>query len=59
MPRKLRVSNAILDKPGKLTPDELAAVRRHPAYTYRILSRVGGLRRIADLAASHHQRVDG
>ena len=31
---KLSVSNAILDKPGKLTGDEWAIVRKHPYYSY-------------------------
>src|SRR5204863_2217695 len=30
---KLGVSNLILDKPGKLTPEEFDAVKRHPALT--------------------------
>ncbi len=56
---KLGVSNLILDKPGKLTPEELAEMRRHPFYTHQILSRVDGFRDLADLAASHHERLDG
>ena len=56
---KLGVSNLILDKPGKLTPDELAEMRRHPFYTHQILSRVEGFKDLADLAASHHERLDG
>jgi HD-GYP domain-containing protein (c-di-GMP phosphodiesterase class II) len=56
---KLGVSNLILDKPGKLTPEELAEVRRHPAYTQRILERVAGFSDLAEIAASHHERLDG
>ncbi len=56
---KLGVSNAILDKPGGLTDDEVAAMRMHPAFTHRIMSRVRVLSRIADVAASHHERLDG
>ncbi|HEX8392167.1 MAG TPA: HD domain-containing phosphohydrolase [Longimicrobium sp.] len=56
---KLGVSNRILDKPGKLTETEFAAVRLHPLYTHRILARVGPFRELADLAASHHERMDG
>jgi HD-GYP domain-containing protein (c-di-GMP phosphodiesterase class II) len=56
---KLGVSNAILDKPGKLTDEEWAEMRRHPGHTYDILSRVGRFRRLAELAASHHERLDG
>ena len=56
---KLGVSNLILDKAGKLTDDELAEMRRHPFYTHQILSRVDGFRGMADLAASHHEKLNG
>jgi putative nucleotidyltransferase with HDIG domain len=56
---KLGVSNRILDKPGKLTAEEFAVVRRHPEHTYQILARVGRLRGLAETAASHHERMDG
>lgn len=56
---KLGVSNLILDKPGKLTDEEQAAVRRHPAYTVQILERVGRFRHIAEIAGQHHERLDG
>lgn len=38
---KLGVSNLILDKPGRLTDEELSAMRQHPRHTREILSRVG------------------
>ena len=56
---KLGVSNRILDKPGKLDDEEWAAMRRHPALTYRILERVDAFRPIALAAAAHHERLDG
>jgi putative nucleotidyltransferase with HDIG domain len=56
---KLGVSNLILDKPGKLTPEEIAQMRKHPLYTKQILDRVAGFASISDLAASHHERLDG
>lgn len=56
---KLGVSNRILDKPGKLDEDEWRAVRRHPEYTLRILERVPVFESVAELAASHHERMDG
>jgi HD-GYP domain-containing protein (c-di-GMP phosphodiesterase class II) len=34
-------------------------VRKHPALTEQILSRVGCFRRIVDVAKSHHERLDG
>jgi putative nucleotidyltransferase with HDIG domain len=56
---KLGVSNLILDKPGKLTDHELAIMRRHPGYTHEILAQVGCFRHFADVAAAHHERLDG
>ncbi|MGE0556418.1 MAG: HD-GYP domain-containing protein [Gemmatimonadales bacterium] len=56
---KLGVSNAILDKPGKLDDAEWAAMRRHPAYTFEILDRVKRFQPLAEMAASHHERMDG
>ncbi len=56
---KLGISNLILDKPGKLAPAEVATMRTHTLHTRQILSRVPGLSDLADLAAAHHERLDG
>ena len=56
---KLGVSSLILDKPGTLTDEEFAAMRRHPAATREILKRTGCFSHLANIAASHHERLDG
>ncbi len=56
---KLAVSSRILDKPGKLDPDEMEVMRAHPRHTQQILERVACLRAIVEPAASHHERLDG
>ena len=56
---KLGVSNGILEKNGKLTDAEFDAVKRHPRHTWEILSPIRGFARLADLAAAHHERLDG
>ena len=56
---KLGVPNRILDKPGKLTDEEWAAVRRHPQLSEAILSPVPALADVARLAVEHHERLDG
>jgi HD-GYP domain-containing protein (c-di-GMP phosphodiesterase class II) len=56
---KLGVSNAILEKPGKLTSDEFAQVRNHPRYTYEILQRIPAFADFSADAAAHHERLDG
>lgn len=56
---KLGVSNAILDKEGKPTGEEWEEIRRHPAYTEEILSRIGPFRELAITSGAHHERLDG
>ena len=56
---KLGVSNAILDKPGKLDDDEWTAMRMHAAHSEAILSRIGAFRQLAPIAGAHHERLDG
>ncbi|KKB84164.1 transcriptional regulator [Devosia limi DSM 17137] len=58
---KIGIADAILSKPGKLTPDELAIMRRHVDIGARILERGSSeLIRTAELIAqSHHERWDG
>ncbi len=56
---KLGVSNTILDKPGKLTADELKVIWGHPENGRTILARISGFENIADLAWQHHEKLDG
>ena len=56
---KLGISNLILDKPGKLTDEEYAEMRKHPGYTYDLLKNVAGFADLAELAASHHEKLNG
>jgi len=56
---KLGVSNAILDKPGKLDGEEWAAVQRHALYTESILSRIDAFEELARVSGAHHERLDG
>jgi putative nucleotidyltransferase with HDIG domain len=56
---KLGVSSLILDKPGALTEEEFAAMKRHPAATREILKRTGCFSHLANVAAAHHERLDG
>jgi HD-GYP domain-containing protein (c-di-GMP phosphodiesterase class II) len=56
---KLAISNQILDKPGKLTDEEFGAIQTHPVYTLSILERAPCFSGLADLAANHHEKLDG
>ncbi|HEY3593790.1 MAG TPA: HD domain-containing phosphohydrolase, partial [Polyangiaceae bacterium] len=56
---KLGVSNAILDKPGKLDAAEWIAVQKHAAFTEEILRRIPPFTELAVVAGAHHERLDG
>ena len=56
---KLGVSNAILDKPGKLDGAEWLAMQNHARHTEDILSRIPVFADLAAIAGAHHERLDG
>ena len=56
---KLAIPNGILDKPGKLTKEEMAIMKSHTYFTYSVINTIGGLQQIAEWAAYHHERLDG
>lgn len=56
---KLAIPAEVLEKPGRLTPEEYDLVRSHTFHTYRILETVKGLETLAAWAAYHHERLDG
>ena len=56
---RLGVSNTIWDRPGPLTAAAFERVRLHPYLTERMLARVAALGRVREIAARHHERLDG
>ena len=51
---------AVLNKPGKLTPEEFAIVRSHPELGHRILVSGGNASDVAlDVCLHHHEKMDG
>ncbi|KPF45576.1 HD-GYP domain-containing protein [Rhizobium sp. AAP43] len=56
---KLGVSNAVLDKPGRLIGDEWEQMKRHAQYSEAILSRISAFADIAKIGGSHHEKLDG
>jgi HD-GYP domain-containing protein (c-di-GMP phosphodiesterase class II) len=56
---RLGVSNGVWDKRGALSGAELERVRMHPYLTERMLASSPVLAPLADLAAQHHERLDG
>jgi HD-GYP domain-containing protein (c-di-GMP phosphodiesterase class II) len=56
---KLAVSNKILDKPGKLTPEEFDEMKKHPMITRLSLQKINGFEEITTWASNHHEKLDG
>ena len=51
--------DAVLLKPGRLTPEEHAVMQRHSALGYRIMLAAGIPEREALWVLHHHEHVDG
>lgn len=56
---KLGVPDAVLKKPGPLTPEEFAIIKEHPRQGHDILRRVGHLEAEIRIIIAHHERMDG
>lgn len=58
---KLMVPSDILDKPGRLTDEEFAVIKKHPGYGEHLLHNVEGetMTLARDVALEHHERFDG
>jgi putative nucleotidyltransferase with HDIG domain len=56
---KMAIPDEILRKPGPLTPEEMAIMRRHPQYAYELLWPIPYLRPALDIPYCHHERWDG
>jgi response regulator RpfG family c-di-GMP phosphodiesterase len=56
---KIGIRNDKLNKPGKLTPEELAMFRSHPAKGRRILEPIPFMRDIVPGCYCHHEAWDG
>jgi len=56
---KIGVPDAVLLKPGPLTPDEFALMKRHPEIGDSLCAPLQSLRRVRPIVLSHHERLDG
>jgi len=56
---KISIPDAILHKPGSLTAEEWALVKRHPIKGEEICSEMKSLRPVLPIIRSHHERWDG
>jgi HD-GYP domain-containing protein (c-di-GMP phosphodiesterase class II) len=56
---KIGIPDAILLKPGKLTPDEWTIMRTHPEIGRRLIEKLPFLRGAVPIVYSHHEKWDG
>lgn len=56
---KIGVPDSILNKPGRLTPEEFAVIQEHPVRGHLIVRNVRSLRYEIGGIRSHHERLDG
>jgi len=56
---QVAISSGLFAKTGSLTDTEREKIRLHPYHAERILARPAELARIAQIAAGHHERLDG
>jgi putative two-component system response regulator len=56
---KIGVPEAILNKPGPLTADEFAVMKKHPEIGERICAPLKSLREMLPVIRSHHERPNG
>ena len=56
---KMAIPDAILRKPGALTPDEITIMREHCYRGYQLLKRITFLAEASEIVYSHQERYDG
>ncbi len=56
---KMAIPDAILRKPGALTPDEVLIMREHCYHGYQMLRKIPFLAEASDIVYSHQEKWDG
>ena len=56
---KMAIPDAILRKPGKLNPEEVAVMREHCYHGYQILKKIPFLKEAAEIVYAHQEHYDG
>jgi HD-GYP domain-containing protein (c-di-GMP phosphodiesterase class II) len=56
---KMEIAQGILNKPGALTEQEWAEMKRHPELGYNFLVSMRPLRDAGEIVLAHHERYDG
>jgi putative nucleotidyltransferase with HDIG domain len=56
---KIAIPDSILKKPGPLTPEEWAKIRRHPSVGYGLIKDIKLVPEVGNIILCHHERFDG
>jgi putative nucleotidyltransferase with HDIG domain len=56
---KLAIPDNILNKPGKLDPDEFETMKEHAYHGYQIVKKIPFLAEASEIVYSHQERYDG
>lgn len=56
---KINVPDAILNKPGKLTPEEREVIENHPVRGYEMCRSLGFMAEELEIIRSHHEKWNG
>jgi len=56
---KIGISDLVLQKPGRLTPEETELIQQHPVIGKRILENVQGLEAYLGIVELHHENLNG
>ncbi|WP_240479728.1 HD-GYP domain-containing protein [Paenibacillus wynnii] len=56
---KIEIPDSILNKPGKLTPEERTIIERHPVIGYELCRSLGFMREELEIIRSHHEKWNG
>jgi putative nucleotidyltransferase with HDIG domain len=56
---KMAIPDKILNKPGKLEPDEVTVMREHAYHGYQMLRKIPFLAEASEIVYSHQERFDG
>lgn len=57
---KMAIPDEVLNKPGKLSDDEFALMKSHPAEGWKMLKQADDIEAVTlDVCLHHHERIDG
>jgi len=56
---KIAVSDSILNKPGRLTPEEMEVMKSHPGIGADLCGSMRTLEKVRPLIRHHHEKLDG